>query len=177
VFSGNPASWKASSAKRITLTSALGSKGDLYSVACTSSTYCVALGTSGKVGASKPLVVAGNPATWTAKQAFNLKIAPATASTVAGFGASVTESDTGQEWSVSCDKHAYCVAIGGDNRAAPVYIAGNPKQWKGHPLVRPAKNGASFATADLTTSACTTTKCFTAGKANGGDFVASFTGG
>ncbi len=177
VFSGNPASWKASSAKQITLTSALGKTGQFYSVACTSSTYCVAVGTSGKSGAAKPLVVTGNPAHWTAKQAFNLRIAAATASTVAGFGTSITDSDTGQEWSVSCDKHSYCVATGGDKNAAPVYIAGNPKKWKGNPLVRPAKNGASFATADLTTSACTTTKCFAAGKANGGDFVASFAGG
>lgn len=174
VFTGNPALWKPSSARQITLTSALGSKGELFSVACSSATYCVAVGASVK-STLKPLVVTGNPAHWTATQAYTVKVAAATASTVAGFGGS--GGVTGEVWSVSCDKHSYCVAVGGDKRFAPVYIAGSPKQWKGHPLVRPAKNGASFATGQLTTTACVSTKCFAAGRANGGDFVASFAGG
>jgi hypothetical protein len=171
VFHGNPALWKAASAKQITLTTTLGSQGDLLSIACTSSSSCVSVGRSGKT-TSKPLVLAGNPATWTVTRAFNLKVAAASTSTVAGFGGF---GGTGALWSVSC-KGAYCVAVGGDGSNAPVYIAGNPTQWHLHRLVRPVKNGAFFTTAELATTSCAPTKCFTGGSANGGDFVASLNG-
>jgi hypothetical protein len=65
------------------------------------------------------------------------------------------------------------VAVGGDNRAAPLYIAGNPTQWHGQPLVRPAKSGASFQTATVTSSFCTRLVCFAGGSSNRGDFVAT----
>ena len=175
VLVGNPLSWKSSSAKQVTLNAATGSEGGIGKVACTSSTSCVAVGSAGKGTAFKPLVLVGNPAHWTATQAFILKVAPSSASAVAGFGG--PGKGTGQLASVSCDKAGYCVAIGGDKNFAPLYIAGNPKKWKGHLLVRPAKSGASFATAELSTSSCTSTTCFAGGSANGGDFLASFTSG
>jgi hypothetical protein len=171
-FSGNPASWNATTAKKITLTSALGTRGALFSVACTSSTNCVAVGEAGQLGA-RPVVVAGDPATWTVKQVFNLKVAAATASTVGGYGG---PGGVGFVWSVSCEKTGYCVAVGGDGQAAPVYIAGNPKGWSTHPLVRPLKSAPSFTTAELTTSSCAPTKCFAGGFSNGGDFVAGLNG-
>jgi hypothetical protein len=172
VFHGNPASWKAASAKQIVLTAALGTDGELVSIACTSSTSCVSVGDAGTT-TSKPLVLVGNPATWAVTKAFNLKVAAATTSTVAGFGGF---GGTGAVWSVSCNKAPYCVAVGGDGLNAPVYIAGNPTQWHLHKLVRPLKNGASFAAAELDTTSCIPTKCFAGGFANGGDFLGSFNG-
>lgn len=173
VFHGNPAKWKAASAQQITLTAALGPQGGLFSVACTSSTLCVSVGESGKATSpSKPLVLAGDPATWTVKRAFNLKVAAGTPSSVRGYGGF---GGGGYLWSTSCDKVSYCVAVGGDGYSSPVYIAGNPIKWHFHPLVRPTKS-AAFAVAEFDTTSCIATKCFAGGFANSGDFLGSFNG-
>jgi hypothetical protein len=175
ILAGNPSSWSAASAKQITLGLSFGLRGALFSIACVSSTSCVSVGYSDGA-APKPLVLAGNPATWTATSAYNLGVASATSATVTGIGFG-PGSGTGYLASISCDRAGYCVAAGGDTSNAPIYIAGNPTSWKGHHLVRPAKNGPSFVAAELTASSCATTACFALGNANGGDFVASFSGG
>jgi len=172
IFHGNPALWKPASAKQIILTNALGTVGGLFSIACTSTTSCVSVGESGKT-TSRPLVLVGNPATWTVTKVFNLKVSAPTTSTVAGFGGF---GGAGEAWSVSCNKVPYCVAVGGDGHNAPVYIAGTPTQWHLHPLVRPLKSGASFTTATFGVTSCVSTKCFADGFANGGDFLGSFNG-
>jgi len=176
VLAGNPATWSATQARQITLGSAFSSLGSLSSVVCTSSTYCVSVGQSGSTGQltakAKPLVLRGNPSTWTASSAFNLPVSASSPSTVGGFSA-VAGHGSGFLTSISCRSATYCVAVGGDKHAAPVYIAGNPKTWTGtSTLARPATTG-SFKTARLTSSYCTSTVCFVDGYSNGGDFVAT----
>ena len=168
VLVGNPSSWNAKNAKQITLGKRLGGAGSLSSVACPSSRYCVSVGQAGTSGS---LVLAGNPATWSAKSAFVLRVAAPKPTSVEGF--STTPADGTGLTSISCRSKTYCAAVGGDNHAAPLYITGDPRKWKGKLLARPAKHGASFTTAALTSTACTRKTCFAGGFSNGGDFIAT----
>jgi hypothetical protein len=177
VLVGNPSTWKATNLKKVTLTSALGGTGTLFSVACASSTSCVTAGYAGK-GPYKPLVLTGKPGGWTVSKAFNLKVPAVQATSVGGlFGSGGLGAGSGYLLSTSCHAANYCVVVGGDGVSAPVYMSGNPTTWKGHALRRPTKHGSSFTAAQLATSSCTATACFAGGVANGGDFVASITGG
>jgi hypothetical protein len=76
--------------------------------------------------------------------------------------------------SVSCRSAKYCVAVGGVGYyGPPLYITGNPADWKGRWLARPARSGPLFQKALLTTSTCIGEVCYGGGFSNGGDFVAS----
>ena len=176
MLAGNPGTWSATKARQITLGSPFSSMGSLSSVACISSTYCVSVGQSGSVGQltakAKPLVLRGKPSTWSATNAFNLRVSAPAPTTVGGFSA-IAGQGSGFLTSISCRGATYCVAVGGDKHSAPLYIAGNPKKWTGtSTLARPATTG-SFKTAKITSSYCTPTVCFADGYSNGGDFVAT----
>lgn len=177
VLAGNPSTWTAANFKQIVLTTALGSTGTLYSVSCISSTNCVTAGYSGK-NTFKPLVITGKPAAWSNTKAFNLSVPASQPTSVAGlYGSFGSGAGSGYFISTSCNVHSYCVVAGGDRNGAPVYVSGNPTTWKGHPVRRPAKHAPSFLNAALGTTSCTATACFAGGAANGGDFLASITGG
>jgi len=169
VLTGNPATWHSAQARVITLGNNLGASGKLRSVACPSATYCVAVGVSGPKG--RPLVLAGNPLAWSANSAFGLRASPATASTVQGF---VVHPPSGESLtSISCKSTAYCVVVAADASGAPLYLTGNPANWRGRLLSRPTQDAPSFMTAGLNTSACAPVACFAGGRSNGGDFVAT----
>ena len=137
VLTGNPATWKVTNMKQITLTSTLGGTGTLFSVACASSTSCVTAGYAGK-GPYKPLILTGKPGGWSVSKAFNLKVPTAQATSVGGlFGFGGLGAGSGYLLSTSCDAANYCVVVGGDGASAPVYMSGNPTLWKGHALRRP----------------------------------------
>ena len=112
-LAGNPATWGAAQAREITLGSGFGSGGVLTSVTCTSSTQCVA---AGRDSASQPVVVSGNPATWTVAQATQITLG-------SGF------SDGGALNSVSCTSSSQCVAVGYDNSGQLLTLDGNPATW------------------------------------------------
>lgn len=175
VLTGDPSTWTSASAKQIAVRARLGYQGQLSSVACTSATYCVAVGLSG-ISAIHPLALTGDPATWNAQSEYNLAVSGKKSVSVDGYGFGGPGKSTGYLMSVSCDAAGYCVAVGGDRRSAPVYITGNPAKWKTHPLMRPTKQAPSFLSALLTSSTCDATSCFAGGVANGGDFVATITG-
>jgi hypothetical protein len=184
VLSGDPSTWNESNLKQITMNNWLGYFGEFTSVACTSHRFCVAVGDSGGA-AFKPLVLRGNPATWGTRQAFLLRVPSQSSSTAGGFGYG-GGSGSGYLTSVSCDANTakFCVVVGGDKHGAPLYLTGNPNDWKnpllpwkGRVLWRPQKNGPSFLTAELLTTSCTANKCFAGGDSNGGLFVGSFNGG
>jgi hypothetical protein len=176
VLTGDPATWAAGSARQVTLNSMLGYVGSLSSVSCVNDTYCVAVGNSGGK-ASKPLVLRGNPATWTVKQAINLAVPTALPGTVQGFGYQAGAKAKGYFMSVSCTSGKYCVVVGGDRGYAPIYLAGNPAKWKGHVIARPQASNPAFVQGELTATSCAAGACFVGGVANGGDLVASVTGG
>ncbi|MDX6481294.1 MAG: hypothetical protein QOG85_1804 [Gaiellaceae bacterium] len=178
VLSGDPASWTLANVRQITMNSMEGYTGVFTSVSCVSSTYCVGVGYSGGVK-YKPLVVKGNPATWTALKAFNLGIAAKQSDSVNGYFENESSQGKGYVASVSCDANStkYCVIVGGDKHGAPIYMSGNPANWKGHLMSRPAQVIPSFVTAELLTTSCTATKCFSGGDSTGGDVVASYSGG
>ncbi len=178
VLAGDPATWNSASAKQIAVRARLGYQGQLSSVACPASGYCVAVGLSG-ISTIKPLVIAGDPTKWTAQSEYNLGVAGKKSFSVDGLNgySGPPGKSTGYMISISCDNASYCVAVGGDKRSAPIYITGNPFKWKKNgKLMRPEKNAPSFLSALLTTSACSATSCFAGGVSNGGDFVASITG-
>ena len=170
VLTGNPATWGVGQTRQITLGTTFASYGKLSSIACSSSTYCVSVGESGFH--AKPLVLTGNPSTWTAASAFNLGVPSATPTTVEGYSFSASK-DTGYLTSISCKSATYCVVVGGDNIGAPLYTRGDPAQWKGKMLARPAQNGGSFMRATVTATSCTPFACFVGGWSSGGDFVAT----
>jgi hypothetical protein len=175
VLVGNPSSWTP---RMITLGPFQGTTGALFSVACTSATYCVGVGYSSSLGI-KPLVMSGNPAHWnTIRSAYFLKVPAAKPTSVNGYLPFPLPNFTGYIYSVSCDHASYCVVAGEDSRYGPLYKAGNPRKWRNFRwLARPDKQGASFDTAQLTTTSCTPTACYVGGSANGGDFLASVAGG
>jgi len=169
VLVGNPATWGTAQVREISLGTSFGSHGQLSSIACSSITYCVAVGTSGLN--TKPLALVGNPSMWTAASAFNLAVPSATSSSVQGFYTG--GKGTGLLGSVSCASTTLCLAVGHDNTGAAVYITGNPANWKGRLLARPAKHGASFTSAQLVSTSCIPAGCYADGLANGGVFVAT----
>jgi len=184
-LAGNPATWTTKSVKEINLDAglspaALGPWGSLSSVACTSSTYCVGVGSQGKAGlfsSDTPLFVTGNPTKWTIKRAFAVSTPSARPNSVGAFTILGLPLGLFGHWSVSCDNAKYCVAGGNDRNGAPVYISGNPTTWKRRTLLRPVHKGPAFDTALFATAGCAPTACFLGGTANGGDFVASISGG
>ncbi len=112
VLTGNPATWTATGAKEIALSSTFGSHGSLAAVTCTSATACVAVGSDLN---NQPLVLAGNPATWTVAQAKQITLGKS------GSGAQLR--------SISCPSATSCVAVGSDAKYQPLVLAGNPATW------------------------------------------------
>jgi hypothetical protein len=173
VLVGNPSSWHP---RQITLGPFQGSVGALFSVACTSATYCVGVGYSGFFNI-KPIIFEGNPAHWNTNIAFYLKVPKPTPTTVEGYLPFSAPDFTGILGSVSCEPRGYCVVVGADNRYAPLYKAGKPGSWRNFRwLSRPQKSAPSFTTAELTTTSCRATACYVGGSANGGDFISPLNG-
>ena len=113
VVSGNPATWRAAQVREIAL-SAPGKYSYLDAVACTSSTWCVAVGRV----RGEPLVLAGDPSTWGAAQAREIKLGDAFGT---GHGNYLN--------AVTCSSSTACVAVGEDGNAQPLVLAGNPSTW------------------------------------------------
>jgi hypothetical protein len=112
VLFGNPTKWGAAQATELTLGTSLGSGGQLSGITCTSSSACVAVGSDGN---SYPLVVAGNPANWSAAQANELTLA---------FSASGSLS------AIACTTATSCAAVGSiRNGAEPLVVHGDPVTW------------------------------------------------
>jgi hypothetical protein len=100
-------------AKEFTLGSGFSNGGSLSSVTCTSSTQCIA---TGRDAAGQPLVVSGNPATWSVAQANQITLG-------AGF------SDGGSLSAISCTSSSQCVAVGSDNSGQLLTLDGDPSTW------------------------------------------------
>ncbi len=127
VVLGNPASWGAAHARTITLGAAFSNGGTLQAVSCTSSSACTAVGET-EIG--RPLVITGNPSTWSAAHAHAIK-PPAAAGSYASF--------TG----VSCTGPSMCTAVGTDAHNQPLYVSGNPAAW-GTSSLKTVTLGADF---------------------------------
>ncbi len=167
VLSGNPATWSDADMKSFSLATALGATGDLNSIACTSTTSCVAVGGDGE---KDPLVLVGDPATWGAAQAFSAGVPAPTTDTVGGYSTGGVDTN-GSFASVSCSSSTQCVAVGGDGSGDPILIDGNPSTWEGQSIQRLAA-GSSFYMASLGASECVGSVCYVAGRTTSGLYVA-----
>ena len=165
---GNPSTWGVAQARHIAFGSSFGSGADLESVTCTSATVCIGVGYS---NVPKPMVMVGNPATWSASQARQVVVTPALASTVTGE--EVGPSSLGVFWSLSCVSSTNCVAVGDDGvgQGGPLFIAGNPAHWSTQSTTRPLKL-ANFQTAIFTATACVGSTCYAGGQTEAGTFLA-----
>jgi hypothetical protein len=145
-LAGNPASWGLAQAKEITLGAGFGSGGSLDSVTCSSSTQCVAVGrdTDGQ-----PLVVSGNPGTWSAAQATQIAL---------GIGF----SDGGTLYALSCTSSSLCVAAGTDNSGALLTIDGNPATWTASQATSIALPSSDGGGGTLSSVKCTSSSSCTA---------------
>ena len=105
ILTGNPATWTQSNAREISLGSSYGSNGYLYSVSCSSSTACDAVGLDAN---SLPFIVTGNPTSWSGD--------PSTWSSSQGNIAEVAiPSSYGSIpnlYGVSCSTSMTCTAVG-----------------------------------------------------------------
>jgi len=153
VVAGNPSTWGAAQVKEITLGAAFLSHGSLASVACTSATACVAVGSDNN---GQPLVVAGNPANWTAAQAVEIVLGD-------GFGSG------GILAGVTCTSATACVAVGSDNNGLPLSLSGNPSTWtatQAKEIIMKASFGSYGSLAGVT---CTSaTACVALGTSGNG---------
>jgi uncharacterized repeat protein (TIGR02543 family) len=113
VLTGNPSSWTASNATQITLGSGFGSSGYLEAISCASATTCTAVGIDGN---NQPLVLTGNPSSWTASNATEITLG-------SGFGSN------GSLRAISCTSAATCTAVGYDGHDQPLVLTGNPSSW------------------------------------------------
>ena len=113
VISGDPATWTSANAIEVTLGSGDGGFGFLYSVSCTSINWCVAVGNDGN---NQPLVIAGNPATWSSANATELSL-------VSTFGT------YGYLYGVWCGSATSCVAAGNDLQGHLLFVTGDPASW------------------------------------------------
>ena len=105
ILTGNPATWTQSNAREISLGSSYGSNGYLYSVSCSSSTACDAVGLDAN---SLPFIVTGNPTSWSGD--------PSTWSSSQGNIAEVANpssyGSTPTLYGVSCSTSMTCTAVG-----------------------------------------------------------------
>lgn len=115
VVSGDPESWTARDYRVMILDAQLGRVGELSAVACTSITWCDAVGSS---NGSQPIDLAGDPATWDRSRIDQLPVPRAL-----GGGASLNAVAC---FSLSCD------ALGADAEVSPqiVHLSGAPTSWK-----------------------------------------------
>ena len=125
VLTGNPATWTASDVTSMTLGSTFGDGGGLLGVSCPSATDCVAVGAN---GGSQPLIVTGNPATWTTSNAAFVDLQSA-------FG------DGGALYAVSCVSTTQCTAVGNDRNNQPLVLTGDPATWTPQEVTVSGTNG------------------------------------
>jgi hypothetical protein len=118
VLVGNPATWAAADARQITLGRRSYSGGRLASVSCSSRTSCVAVGSHGRdYSVQQPIVLAGNPASWTAADAKEITLGK-------------TLGSRGGLSSVACPSRTFCVSVGSSGtNTKPLVLAGNPRNW------------------------------------------------
>jgi hypothetical protein len=139
VLAGDPSSWGIAQAKQITLGTSFGSYNGLNSVACTSASYCVAVGSDGN---GEPLVLAGDPSSWSGANAKQITLGKA-------FGA------YGWLNSIACTSASYCVAVGSDNSGQPLVLAGDPSSWSGANAKQITLGKAFGSSGNLDSIACT----------------------
>ena len=152
VVSGDPSTWAGGQVREISLGSAFGWGGSLRSVACTSSSACVAVGGDGH---SQPFMLAGDPSTWSNAQANEIKLDGT-------FGAS------GALLSVTCTTSSSCVAVGYDGRNQPLMVAGDPSTpWTGAQAEDVVLGDAFSAGGELSSISCASSSdCVAAGIDN-----------
>lgn len=157
VLVGNPTTWSATNAKEITLGSSFGSGGDLSSIECTSTDYCVAVGGDGN---GQPLVLAGDPATWNATDAKEITLG-------IDFG---YLGPSGSFASIACTSSTSCVAVGGDGWGQPLVLSGDPATWNGSQAREIDLGRTTWGNWDggLTSIACTSSSSCVAVGENGG---------
>lgn len=156
-FHGNPASWSAANARQLTLGTAFGKGGFLSSVTCATTTSCIGVGEDDE---SVPLVVTGNPVSWTVADASHVRITTAPG-TVEGFS-SLLRSVDGSLDGVSCKSSASCVAIGYDEYEAPILASGSPAAVAHGAAGRPHEL-ASFVDGSFDAIGCVAGDCFVVG--------------
>ena len=118
VLEGNPATWTLSEATELSLAgtpSDGGGGGELNSVSCVSSSWCVAVGSDDN---GQPIVLTGNPTSWNSIYEISL-MDPS-------FNGTPT---TGTLQSVSCVSETFCVAVGDDQNYEPDVVWGDPTSW------------------------------------------------
>jgi hypothetical protein len=159
VLAGDPSSWSGAKAKQVTLGKAFGSDGnDLNSITCTSASYCVAVGSDGN---NQPLVLAGDPSSWSGAQAKQITLGKA-------FG-----SD-GWLNTVACPSRSYCVAVGIDGNNQPLVLAGDPSSWSGAQAKQITLGKAFGSGGWLNTVACPSRSyCVAAGNSGGFESASS----
>ena len=107
VLAGDPSTWTAAQAHEIALGSGFGAGGLLWSVACPSSSSCIAVGDDEN---GQPLVLAGDPASWGTAQAYEIALGP-------------TFGPGGVLYSVTCTSSSSCAAVGRDYKGEPLVAA------------------------------------------------------
>jgi hypothetical protein len=145
---GNPSSWHAAQASELTLGAAFGNGGQLSAVTCTTTSDCVAVGSDGN---GYPLVIAGNPATWSAADAKELTLSFTTSGALSA---------------IACPSPTSCSAVGSiRDGAEPLLVHGNPSTW-GPAQANELDLGSAFSGGgQLASIVCTsTTSCVAAGN-------------
>jgi len=113
VLTGNPSTWTSTTTAVIVTASPTASHGTLQAVSCPSITTCTAVGFD---SSNDPIILTGNPSTWT-----NATIAT---SVIADAG-----NASGYLKGVSCATSSSCTAVGFDTTGHPVSLTGNPSSW------------------------------------------------
>jgi hypothetical protein len=109
---------------------------------------------------SVPLVVTGNPVSWTVADATHVRITTAPG-TVEGFS-SLLRSVDGSLDGVSCESSVSCVAIGYDQDEAPILASGSPAVVAHGAAGRPHEL-ASFVDGSFDAIGCVAGDCFVVG--------------
>lgn len=145
---GNPATWTVAGISEINLSSAFGRGGPLTSIACRSSTKCVAVGSDFK---GQPFTISGDPATWTAAEARQITLGP-----TFGSGGSLT--------SVACTSSTRCYAVGLGHDGRAITLIGNPATWTAAEVIGVAPRAGFSDEGNLLSIACpAVTRCTTVG--------------
>ena len=157
VLAGDPSTWGAAQAQEITLGSAFGDTGYLRSIACTSSTFCVAAGGdgNGNDGAGQLVVLAGNPSTWSAAQAQEFALGSTFGSGLGNFAVAL-----------ACASSTSCLVVGTDGNTQPLAVAGDPATWSAAQAQEITLRGAEFGAYGSTyaVTCLSATACFKLGE-------------
>lgn len=138
LIKGNPTTWAASGIQTLSFGS-LGGSGTLNGVSCVSASLCVAVGSDGN---NLPIVLDGNPSTWTSSMSptqfielpINLpSVSGASgasgaqgASGSSGAGGGYSAPSRGSFSMVSCASSSSCTALGTDTFGNPLSLVANP---------------------------------------------------